>query len=375
MDIYDRLQVRKLINARGTMTVIGGSIMPPEVVDAIREGAGAYVDMGDLLAKAGEHIAELLGVEAAYVTSGAAAGLAVAAAACMAGRDPARVLRLPETEGMPNELLMFKAQRFAFDQAVRVAGAKIVEIGLSDLVLIEELEAAINERTAAFLYRAEVEQVGGSLPIESVAELCRRKGIPLIVDAAAELPPVENLSRFSAMGAGLTIFSGGKDLRGPQSTGLILGEKGLVEACALNGFPNYSIGRSMKVCKEDICGLVRAIELYLAQDFEKEADFWANTVESVITRLSPIAGVRVWRAFPAPPSIRPADIPRAYLQVDKLRVGLSIEELHRALLSGTPGIDTELERDTIVINPQMLTEQDALVVTERLAALLELRTV
>lgn len=356
--------MKKLLNARGTLTALGGSIMPPEVLEAMREASRAYVNLDELLRRAAERIAELIGVEGAFITSGAAAALAVSAAACMAGTDPASIRRLPDSAGMRNEILMLKAHRFGFDQAVRLAGARIVEVG-------EELEAALTERTAAYLYLAEAENSRGSLPLPQVTQLLNRRNVPVIVDAAAELPPVANFRRYLEQGAALVIFSGGKDIRGPQSSGLILGRKDLIAACACNSCPNYSIGRPMKVDKESICGLVRAVELYLSQDFEREMRGWEEMVEAFVERLSGVAGVEVRRGFPSPPGIQPAGIPRAYVQIDPSRTGVSAAQVRKKLQDGDPGIETDLDGDCLVLNPQLLTRKEAKAVIDRLAAVLQ----
>jgi L-seryl-tRNA(Ser) seleniumtransferase len=356
--------VKKLLNARGTLTALGGSTMAPEVLEAMRQASRAYVNLDELLRRAGDRIAELLGVEGAFITSGAAAALAVSAAACMAGTDPESIRRLPDSAGMRNEILMLKAHRFGFDQAVRLAGARIVEVS-------EELQAALSERSAAFLYLAEAQDSPGSLPLPQVTQLLNRRNVPVIVDAAAELPPVTNFHHYLEQGAALVIFSGGKDIRGPQSSGLILGRKDLIAACACNCCPNFSVGRPMKVDKESICGLVRAVELYLSQDFEREMRNWEGMVEVFVRQLSGIAGVRARRGFPSPPGIQPAGIPRAYVEIDPSRTGTSAAQVRKKLQDGDPGIEADLDGDCLVLNPQLLTMKEARVVAGRLAAVLQ----
>jgi L-seryl-tRNA(Ser) seleniumtransferase len=344
--------------------------MPPEVLEAMRQASRAYVDLEELLRRAGERIAELVGAEGAFITSGAAAALAVAAAACMAGTDPQSIRRLPDSSGMRNEILMLKAHRFGFDQAVRQAGARIVEVGRPERALPGEIEAALGERSAAWLYLAEAQELPGSLPLQEIVRLTRRGSIPLIVDAAAELPPVANLRSYLEKGADLVLFSGGKDLRGPQSSGLILGRKDLIAACAANGCPNYSIGRPMKVDKESICGLLRAVELYVARDFEAERCSWEEMVALLVRRLSGIAGVRGRRDFPTPPGIQPSGIPRAYVEIDPSRSGLTAAQVCRKLRDGDPGIEVQLEGDCLVLNPQLLSMAEARLLAGRLAAAL-----
>lgn len=371
MGVYEQLGVKKLINAWGTVTRVGGSKMAPEVLRAMCEAAQAYVDIDELLRKAGERIAELTGVEAAFITSGAAAGLAVATAACMAGTDPVKVARLPDTSGMKNEVVILKCHRFRYDQAVRLTGARLTEVGLADRTLPEELEAAISERTAAVIYLAEAERVRGSLPLIKVVEIAKRYDVPVIVDAAAELPPVDNLRRYLDTGADLVLFSGGKDIRGPQSSGLILGKKSLIEACAANSCPNHSIGRPMKVDKETIVGLLKAVELYVQKDFVHETQRWEKIVQYFLVEFREINGVKVWRGFPTEPGIQPACIPRAYIEIGETRLGISIGEIQARLREGDPGIVVGTFDKGLVLNPQMLEEGEEKVVVSRLKEILQ----
>lgn len=365
MDVYNQLGVRKLINAWGTVTKVGGSRMAPEVLRAMSEASQAYVNMDELIKKVGEKIAELLGVEAAFITSGAAAGLTVSAASCMAGKDPVKIAQLPDCTGMRNEVVILKCHRCRYDQAVLLTGARLIEVGLPDRTLKEELEAVIKDQTAAILYFAESEHVRGSLPLSTVVDIAKKHDVPLIVDAAAELPPVENLRHYLEVGADLAIFSGGKDIRGPQSTGLILGRKDLIESCAYNSCPNHSVGRPMKVDKEAAIGLLKAIELYLEQDFEAEMEQWEKLVQCFIDELSKIPGVKVWRGFPSPPGIQPSNIPRAYIQIDEDKLGISAEEMTRRLIEGDPGIVMGTFNNGLVLNPQMIEEGEEKIILQR----------
>ncbi|MEM3658313.1 MAG: aminotransferase class V-fold PLP-dependent enzyme [Candidatus Hadarchaeum sp.] len=370
MGVYDELGVKKLINAWGTVTKIGGSKMPPEVLQAMCEAAQAYVDINELLNKAGKRIAELLGCEAAFITSGAAAGLAVATAACMAGTDPVKIARLPDTSGMKNEVIILKCHRFRYDQAVRMTGAKLIEVGLADRTLPEEIEAAINERTAAILYVAESEHVRGSLPLDKVVIIAKKYKVPVIVDAAAELPPVENLRRYLDTGADLVIFSGGKDIRGPQSSGLILGNESLIKACAANSCPNHGIGRPMKVDKETVIGLLKAIEIYLQQDFVREMQRWEEMIQYFVDQLKELPGIKVWRGFPSEPGIQPACIPRAYIEVNERQLGMSIKDIQSKLFEGDPGIVVGTFEKGLVLNPHMLEDGEEKIIVDRFKKIL-----
>ena len=231
MDRYDTLGVKKLINAEGTLTRLGGSVMDPVVMDAMIEASKYFVDLNELLQKSGEYVANLIGVEASYITSGAAAGLTLSTAACITGTDPARIRQLPNLQGLKNEVLIQKSHRNGYDHAVRQAGVTMVEFGLIKETYPWELKAKISDRTAAIVHFLEFEN-DRNLPLSEVISIAKEMKVPLIVDAAAEIPPVENLSRFFHIGADLTVFSGGKDICGPQSSGLIVGHRDLIDACA-----------------------------------------------------------------------------------------------------------------------------------------------
>ena len=238
MDVYDGLGVTKVINANATPTSLGGSIMPGEVLAAMAKAAQHFVDIDELQEKAGAKIAEWTHNEAAYVSCGAAAGLVLSTAACITGLGPEKRQRLPYTDGLANEVIVHRSNQVPYDYAIRQAGATLVEIGSEAGTSVEELEQAIGDKTAAILYFYDVTRMSRIVPLERGIEVAKRRGVPLIVDAAAQLPPVENLWRFTHMGADLALFSGGKGLCGPQSSGLILGRRDLIEACAFNACPS-----------------------------------------------------------------------------------------------------------------------------------------
>ena len=292
MGFYDRLGVKTFINGVGTVTAIGGSIMRPEVVEAMQEASRSYVRLPDLLEKAGQRVAELAGVEAAYITAGAAAGVTISVAACMTGKNNARIHQLPNTRGMKDEVIIQVMQRNYFELMIRLAGASLVEIGLANGTQDYHLESAINDQTAAIVHFVAF-SLTSDLPIERVIEIGHKHGVPVIVDAAAEFPPFSALRRWADMGADLTIFSGGKGIRGPQSTGLILGRKDLIEACAMNASPNNGVDRPPKVGKEEIAGVVTALELFSIEEFER-AEF-----QSPAARFGLGTWLRLFRGFQA----------------------------------------------------------------------------
>ncbi len=373
MSIYDELDIDPLINAYGTVTRIGGSLMPRDVLRAMDEASRQFVDVNELLEKSGRYLADLIGVEAALITSGAAAGLTVSTAACVAGTDPRRIERLPDTEGMADEVVVLKSHRFRYDQAVRQAGANLVEVGLGDRSHPRDVERAIGEDTAAILYLQfdEFETRNGSLPLQDVLAVGVEHVVPVIVDAAAEIPPPSNLARFNEMGADLVVFSGGKAIRGPQSSGLILGRADLIEACALNNYPRHSIGRPMKADKETIAGLVKAVELYLERDFNAQVKRWDQVVDYWLGELSDLDGVEVEAGYPDEPGIQPSIIPRVYLRWDGSGPDLTMEQVQRKLRNGHPRIAVGHTDKGLVLNPQTLRDDEEKIVARRVREVLE----
>jgi L-seryl-tRNA(Ser) seleniumtransferase len=289
--IYERLGVRPLINARGTHTRLGGTLMRPEVVAAMQEAAGAYVVLDELQDKASELIARATGAEAGMVTGGAEAGLLLGTAAVMAGSDPAKIASLPVTDGMKDEAIMHRAHRNGYDHGVRAAGAKIVDIGYGNSTLPYQLRAAINERTALVVYLMSPWASPGALSLAQTCEIAHAANVPVLVDAAAMLPPHTNLTRFIAEGADLVTFSGGKGLMGPQSSGILAGRADLIRAARVNGSPYHSVGRAAKAAKEDIVGLIVALEDYLGRDHAADIAGWRAQAEYMLARLRDFPGV------------------------------------------------------------------------------------
>jgi len=350
MNIFEKLNLKPGINAWGTVTKLGGTRLAPEVTRAMADAAEAFIPMHEFHQKAGEYVAGLLDVEACCITCGAAAGLAVSAAACMTRGERSKVLRLPDTTGMPNEILMLKSHRILYDQALLVSGAVIREIGSTAFSAPDLLEAEINEKTALFVYVAENEHVRGSTPLSELLPCLQKNNIPVLVDAAAELPPVENIKEYLDMGADLVVFSGGKEIRGPQNSGIIIGKKDFIEACHANCCPNYSIGRSMKISKESIAGLVAAVETFIQKDYSKQIHDWADISRYICKSLENRSDLKVRTGYPVGPGIQPACILRAYIKP----VSLSAEDLRQKLLIAPTPVYVDVLGDEIVINPQCL---------------------
>ncbi|MBI2947866.1 MAG: selenocysteine synthase [Verrucomicrobia bacterium] len=285
--IYEQLGVRPLINAAGTFTTLSASLMPREAVQAMEEASRAHVSIPELQQAVGKRISELLGSEAALVTAGAAAALTLGTAACVAGKDQEKIRRLPDTAGMKHEVIIQKSHRFAYDHAVRAVGTKLIEVETR-----QQLESAINERTAMMLFLNNAD-AKGQVRRKEFVEIGKQARIPTFNDAAADVPPPERLSEYVRLGFDLVTFSGGKGLRGPQCSGLLLGRKDLIEAAFLNGSPHSdTIGRAAKVGKEEIVGLFTALELYLKRDHKAEWREWEQRIRHIADALKNLRGVK-----------------------------------------------------------------------------------
>ena len=276
----------------GTYTLIGGSIMPPEVVRAMAEASRHFVSIAELQAAVGARIAGLLGVPAAMVTAGAASAITVGTAACMTLGDPSALGRLPETTGLRNEVVLQKSHESGYEAQMRAAGARLVWVETRG-----ELDQAINDRTAMLFFLNRHDPLGEIKRAEWI-RVGKERGVPTFNDAAADIPPVEHLSRYVREGFDLVAFSGGKALRGPQSTGLLLGRADLIAQARQAISPHDGIGRAMKVGKEEIVGLLAAVELYLETDHAAEERLWESRAAAMIARLSEIPGLSAHRDVP-----------------------------------------------------------------------------
>jgi len=289
--IYERFGVRPIINARGTNTKLGGSLMEPEVLGAMREAAGSYAVLDELQDTAREVIARATGAEAGMVTGGGAAGLLLGTAACITGEDPDRIERLPFTEGMTNEAVMYRAHRNGYDHSVRASGAKLIEVGYPHRTHPYQLQSAITDRTALVVYLMSPWASKGALSLAETCRIAHASGVPVVVDAASTLPPAENLQRFLAEGADLVSFSGGKGIGGPASSGVLAGRADLIRAARLNASPRHGIGRVAKAGKEDIIGLMVALERFVERNHEATNAGWREQSEFMLARLGDLPGV------------------------------------------------------------------------------------
>jgi L-seryl-tRNA(Ser) seleniumtransferase len=391
VSIYDQFGVRPIINGVGPATRLGGTVMDDEVLAAMADAAKHYVKIDELQDAAGRFIGEITGAESGYVTSGAAAGLALATAACMTGLDPVKINQLPDARGMKNEVIIHRTHRYDYDHAFRSVGAMLVEFGFPDAVHPYELEAAISENTAAVAYYPTPNRL--ALPLDVVVEIAHHHDVPVIVDAALEVPPMRNLRTFVEQGADVVVFSGGKAFRGPQASGFLCGRADLVRAIGFHhqdmdvhpetwtyrdliaegivkGPPHHGIGRQMKVGKEEILGLLVALRRYVQQDRDAEQADWKWRVEAIAEGLGGIPGVEIDILGSYS---RAGVVPSAVIRLNESRVGRTAFEVLEALQEGEPRIFLNEERawdGLIVINPMELHDEDLPMVVGRVREVL-----
>ena len=371
MGIYEELGIRRVINGSATLTRLGGSLMPKVVLDTMLEAAQAFVDIVELQKRVGEEIARLTNNEAAYVSCGAAAALVLSTAACITGLDQEKRGKLPHLdETMKSEVIVHKYGRVGYDFAIRQVGVKLVGIGRPDGATAEELEAAINDKTAAIFFFPNAHRDPIQLPLEEQVRVAKKYNVPVVVDAAAQIPPASNLWRFTAeIGADLALFSGGKGLRGPQSSGLILGRKDLIEACAFNGPPSPFIGRGMKVGKEELVGLLAAVKWYLGIGQEELMRTYERQGQFFIDEFSKIPHVSARRTFPSEAG---QPMPRAEITFDEDGLGITRGEILQQLREGEPSIEiTSAGGSGVCVNPQTLEEGEERIIAERLKEIIQ----
>ncbi|MFA6109838.1 MAG: aminotransferase class V-fold PLP-dependent enzyme [Candidatus Latescibacterota bacterium] len=364
--VYARLGVRPFINACGTITTLGGSIMPPRVVEAMVEASRCFVHLNEFQEKAGARIAQLTGAEAAYVCAGAASGMLLAGAACLTGTDTERIQRLPEVGERPREFVISLVDsHYYVHQGLELCGGRLVKVGTPQQVSPADYAAGLSERSAAAVFFLGM-QPKDELP--EIIRLAHARKVPVIVDAAAQLPPRANLTDLPAMGVDLAVFSGGKGLFGPQSTGLILGRRDLVQACALNSNPYSAIGRGMKVGKEEIAGLLAAVELFFEQDETALIAEWERRCRHIGESVARVPGITVsyTRPFenrfpPASPLVHLGFAPEAPQRAP---------DVVKALREGEPSILVSGSQTSLTVGPQTLQDGEAEVIAARLAGIL-----
>jgi D-glucosaminate-6-phosphate ammonia-lyase len=361
-DFWRELGIRPIINGAGSYTMFTGSLMRPEVLETIAATAGEYVRLVEVQQAVGKRIASLLGCEAAMVSSGAAAALTLGTAACITGKNPDFIQRIPDTTGMKNQVIIQKTHRFPYDHMVRNCGVRLVEVETR-----EELEKAISPATALMLFLNKAEPQG-QVKMEEFVAIGKKHGVPTFNDAAADVPPIEYLLKPIRLGFDLVTVSGGKGIRGPQSAGLLLGRKDLIEAALLNTAPHSdTMGRSCKVNKEEIVATMVALESFLKEDHQVNWREWERRVETIAKIVSAVPGVK---SEPFIPQIA-NEVPHLRVDWDREEIRLTPQEVMQQLRDGEPSIElVPGPQAGVEIAAWTLKPGEAEVVGERLRAIL-----
>ena len=359
--IYTRIGVRPFINLTGTLTINGGALTLPEVREASHQAAGHAVDLDELMEKVGARLAELLGAESAIVTSGAAAALAHATAACIAGTDPELMQQLPDLTNLRDEVIIPRESRNVYDHAFRSLGVRMVEVAT-----VEAFHAALGPRTAlvAVLGTGEAR---GPLRLEEIATAAHKAGVPVVVDAAAEIPKRPN--PYLTRGADLVAYSGGKVIRGPQCAGLLLGRRDLVWAAFMNGAPHHAFGRMMKVGKEEIMGMLAAVEVLMSRGIDEDFRRWQTWLHDISVVVSRVPGVRTQMQDPAGAS----PYPTMLIEWDPEQVNITAGDVYKQLLDGEPRVMTHAagEGHSFRVRPPAIRPGDQQAAARRIADVLK----
>ncbi len=354
-DYFKELGVRPFINAAGTYTIMTASLMLPEVMEAINAASKQFVMLDELHDRVGERIASLLKCESAMVTAGASSALTLATAGVLTGLDTKKMDALPDLTGMKNEVIIKKAHRFGYDHAVRACGVKLVEVESRD-----DLERAVNDKTAMMMFYNNNNSLGQIKDAE-FAQLAKKHNIPTLIDCAADVPPVENFWKYTQLGFDLVAFSGGKGIRGPQSAGMLLGRKDLIAAARLNAPPRDGIGRGMKVNKEEMVGMLAAVEHFLKQDFAAVNRDYENRANAIVKSATSVAGVKAEMFVPEIAN----HVPHVRVTFDKPSKEHA-EAIVKAMRDGEPSIAIRNENDVLVIGVWMLRPGEDAIVAKRL---------
>lgn len=369
--IYDELGVKPVINARGHNTVLGGSTPSPRVKQAMEDAERYYVDMQDLLRRSGEMIAALLECEAAYVTSGAAAALALGTAACITGSDLGKMARLPDTTGLKNRVLLQHRHHYAYERAVTIVGTKLIDVGDEVGTTATQFEAALTPDVATVLYPAHLEGTEGTLPLAEVIALAHRRSIPVLVDAAGRVFPLELFKSYTKLGADLVAF-GAKYIGAPQSSGILCGKRTLVEAAVPQGFIGFetvanrqSFGRPFKLDRQEIIAVVVALQEWMSLDHNERLADLERRVRGISDRLEGAPGVttRLLRADgPAARVLR--------ITIDSALGRRDVQSVVSELRTGSPAIVVGVDDGALYINPANVLNGDETVIADRLSSLL-----
>ncbi len=358
---FKELGVRTFINAAGTYTSMTGSLMPAEVSDAIKYATGDYVNLDELQDRVGERIAELVQCEYATVTTGAASAITFGIAGVLTGLDESKVAQIPNLTGLKSEVIMQKSHEIGYAHALKNCGVKIVFVETR-----KELERAINDQTA-LLWFLNAHNFKGQIRDEEWVEVGRKHGIPTFNDCAADVPPVENLWKYTKMGFDLVCFSGGKGIRGPQSAGLLLGKRDLIKAARLHAPPRgNTVGRGMKVNKEEILGMLVALELYLNKDHEKEWKLWEAQIKLIHDAAIAVKGVEPTIHVPEVAN----HVPSLKLRWDQKAIKITPDGLREQLRTGHPSIETVGDKEYVGITTWMLQPGQERTVAKRIQEIL-----
>ncbi|MEO9894474.1 selenocysteine synthase [Aurantibacter sp.] len=361
-DFFKELGIRTFINAAGTYTSMTGSLMHKEVTDAINFGASEYVNLDELHDKVGERIAELLECEYATVSSGCFGAMTIGLAGVMCGMDTKKVAQLPDTTGIKDEVIVQEAHAIGYTHALINTGAKIVSVKTA-----KDLEKAITKNTA-MLWFLNANTDAGDIKWEEFVALGKKHNIPTFIDCAADVPPVENLFKYTKMGFDLVAFSGGKGIRGPQSAGLLLGKRKYIEAARLHTPPRgTTIARGMKVNKEEVLGMLVALELYLGRDHDKEWALWENQIKLISDSAKSVKGVET--EIHVPPYAN--HVPSLKIRWDESIVEISTDEMRKQLRDGHPSIETVGNKKEVGITTWMMEPGQERIVASRVKEILE----
>lgn len=362
-NVIRELGVRTFINAAGTYTSLTASLIPRPAWDAMTVASTTFCPLQDLHDAVGKRIAELAKSEAALVSAGAASALAIGTAGVVAGTDREKIRQLPDTRGMKNEVIVQKSHRNGYDHAVRNAGIRMIEVETA-----AELESAIHSRTAMmfFLYAANNR---GQIGYEEFAKLGKKHNVPTMIDAAADLPPVENLWKFTQAGFDLAIFSGGKGITGPQSAGLLLGRKDLIEAGRMNSSPNSdSLGRISKVNKEEMVGMLVALEMFVNRDHKAVWKDWESRCNRIARYTRGVKGIKTEIKVPELSN----GVPHLHVNWDHSAVGKTPKDVAKELREGNPSIEVRPRaEDELVVAVWMLEPGEDRIVGRRLGQVLQ----
>lgn len=329
-DYFEVLGVKSFINAGLPYSTLSGSQMWPEVMDAMNYGMRHRAKYKELHDAVGRRIAMLIGCESAMVPAGASSGITLGTAACMTGTDEERIRQLPYTEGMKNEVIIQKAHRYTYEQAVRTAGAKLVEVETSD-----DIKRVIGPRTAMMLFYYGRDPKG-KIKVKEFIRLGKKYNVPVFLDGATTVPPAENLKKIMALGCGLACFSGGKGLQGPFSAGLLLGRKDLIEGARLNSSPNDgTIGRGMKVSKEELLAMMVAVEVSLRRDYDADVKQGKARMAQIGDHVKDLPGIQTEVFVPG----HADQMPRLRLLWDEKKIRISPGDLKKCLRDGEPSIE------------------------------------